>query len=300
MNHPGWNEQAMVFGCEGDRLIGIVAAPTTPIDTGVMIIVGGPQYRAGSHRQFTLLARHLAGDNIASFRFDYRGMGDSEGGARNFERVDRDIGRAIETFLDAVPGLSNIVLWGLCDAASASLLYGHTDPRVTGLILLNPWAYNEPGVARTRLRHYYARRLFQASFWSKLLSRKLNLGDSVAGVIASARTAIARTRIHHPNDQQPNNDPVAAAGDSYIQRMLSGLKKFTRPIFFILSGNDLTAKQFSDLAQTDKDWIKALESANIAQTTIPQANHTFSSQKWRDQVSDLTTAFVKNLQNSHP
>ena len=42
---------------------------------GMLIVVGGPQYRAGSHRQFTLLARDVAATGVPTMRFDYRGMG---------------------------------------------------------------------------------------------------------------------------------------------------------------------------------------------------------------------------------
>ena len=70
-------EQALVFDCAGERMLGIVAIPEAAQATGVLILVGGPQYRVGSHRQFLLLARRLATDGIAAMRFDFRGMGDS-------------------------------------------------------------------------------------------------------------------------------------------------------------------------------------------------------------------------------
>ena len=56
-------------------------------------------------------------------RFDFRGMGDSTGELRDFEEVNEDIGAAINAFQAHCPQLERIVLWGLCDAASASLLY---------------------------------------------------------------------------------------------------------------------------------------------------------------------------------
>jgi len=64
----------------------------------VLIIVGGPQYRVGSHRQFVLLARHLAAQGIPVMRFDVRGMGDSKGKPRNFGQLDDDLRAATDCF----------------------------------------------------------------------------------------------------------------------------------------------------------------------------------------------------------
>src|SRR5450830_826016 len=133
-----FEERSLSFTCDGAQLFGIASIPAVPAARGVLIVVGGPQYRAGSHRQFTLLARSLAEQGIAAMRFDYRGMGDSAGAVRSFEDVDEDLRCAIDAFQQAVPAVRELVIWGLCDAASAALFYAHTDPRVCGLVLLNP------------------------------------------------------------------------------------------------------------------------------------------------------------------
>ncbi|HWJ93213.1 MAG TPA: hydrolase 1, exosortase A system-associated, partial [Telluria sp.] len=112
-------DRALAFPCQGDTLYGILSLPAQPNPRGVLVIVGGPQYRAGSHRQFTLLARALADAGIPALRFDYRGMGDSEGAQRGFEHVRDDIRAAIDSFMAETPGLSEVVLWGLCDGATA-------------------------------------------------------------------------------------------------------------------------------------------------------------------------------------
>ena len=67
-------------------------------DTGVLIIVGGPQYRVGSHRQFVKLSRFLAMQHIPSMRLDSSGMGDSSGEKVEFYQQHTDIKLAIDAF----------------------------------------------------------------------------------------------------------------------------------------------------------------------------------------------------------
>ncbi|MHB1052283.1 MAG: hydrolase 1, exosortase A system-associated [Thiobacillus sp.] len=288
MNTPSWREQPVVFECDGDSLIGIIAQPAQPIETGVVIIVGGPQYRAGSHRQFTLLARQLAEQGIASIRFDYRGMGDSEGDMRNFEDIDADIKAAIDTFTTQTPGIKQIVLWGLCDAASAALYYGHTDPRVKGLILLNPWAHTEAGAARARLKHYYLNRLLSKAFWAKLFSGKVRLNESIGDLAKSTQQASA----DNAGCPAPTSDPRHGS-PGYIECMREGMKLFQGNIQIILSGNDLTAKEFIELKKSDKYWKNACSTSNVKYRHIAGANHTFSSHAWRNEVGLATDEWIK-------
>ena len=64
-------ERALAFACGDERLVGILHEATGECATGVLIVVGGPQYRVGSHRQFVLLARDLAAAGFAVMRFDF-------------------------------------------------------------------------------------------------------------------------------------------------------------------------------------------------------------------------------------
>lgn len=287
MSTPTWYERPTIFECDGDRLIGIIAHPERPIETGVVIIVGGPQYRAGSHRQFTLLARQLAEQGIASIRFDYRGMGDSEGDMRNFEAIDADIKAAIDTFITQTPGIKQIVLWGLCDAASAALYYGHTDPRVKGLILLNPWVHTEAGAARARLKHYYLARLLSKAFWARLISGKVRLGETMGDLAKSTQQA----RIDNASCPTTSGDPRHGS-PGYILRMLNGLKQFKGKTRFILSGNDLTAQEFESLLSTEMSWRKSCAVPMVAISKLKEANHTFSNRNWRKQVAEWSAEWI--------
>jgi len=285
-------ERAVVYECLGQRCIGIIH----PVEatTGVVIVVGGPQYRVGSHRQFLLLARSLASNGVPVFRFDYRGMGDSEGDIRSFEAVADDIKAAIDTFFSESPGLQSVVLWGLCDAASAALFYGQSDSRVTGLVLLNPWVRTEAGQAKAYLKHYYLQRLLDKSFWQKVLSGKFNMMESVSSLFSFIKTSRSGGNAVATNAEVTEHQQVVKAKTAALpERMLDGLKSFTGHVGIIISGDDLTAAEFEDMVKASRAWQKTLKLKQVEFHRLPEANHTFSRKVWRDEVAERTLSWVK-------
>ncbi|MCC7487776.1 MAG: hydrolase 1, exosortase A system-associated [Burkholderiales bacterium] len=287
---PG--EQAVVFQCEGETLVGVLHPVAAPAARGVLIVVGGPQYRAGSHRQFVLLARALAAWGVPAFRFDYRGMGDSGGVARNFEDVGPDIRAAIDCFAENAPGLRGVVVWGLCDAASAALFYAGGDPRVTGLVLLNPWVHTEQGAARTYLRHYYLARLFDKAFWRKLAAGAFDWRKAIADLRALARKAgtTGTPADAGTSAAAPPGTPVP----DLRERMEAGLRRFRGRVLLVLSGDDLTAQEFKDLVATSRGWRRLIAADRVARRDLPRANHTFSRREWRDEVARFTGEWLKS------
>lgn len=279
-----FSEQAIVFPCAGEQLLGIVAHPEQSGNTGVLIIVGGPQYRAGSHRQFLLLTRALAAVGYPAMRFDYRGMGDSSGEMRNFEAVDFDIATAIDAFTAASPGLERIVLWGLCDAASAALLYldATHDQRIAGLVLLNPWVRSEATLARAHIKHYYLQRLLQPEFWRKLVRGQLGIARAVGGFLNSLRQS-----------RQIGTQSSKPAQLSFHERMLRGLREFPGAVLLILSGNDYTAKEFIESTKVSAAWLAALGRRNVVTSKLDDADHTFSSAEWRQAVEETSLAWLR-------
>jgi exosortase A-associated hydrolase 1 len=276
-----FSERALSFPCGGDWLYGVASVPAQPGACGVLIVVGGPQYRAGSHRQFTLLARALADAGIPAMRFDYRGMGDSEGAMRGFESVQEDIRAAIDRFMAEVPGLHQVVLWGLCDGAAAAAMYAPRDPRVGGLALLNPWVRTEDGAARATIRHYYGARLLQREFWHKLFGGRFDLRAAATSFVSLARTALVR--------QQPQE-----AAASLPDRLHAALHAFGGRVLVMLSGADLTAQEFADLSGQPK-WKKLLDAPRFERHTLPKADHTCSRREWHEQVTAWTVAWAGKL-----
>lgn len=289
----GIEELPFFFSCGGESLLGIVARPSPPARVGVLVIVGGPQYRVGSHRQFLLLSRVLAAHGVPCMRFDYRGMGDSTGPAQSFEQALPDVGAAIGAFMERLPGLERVVLWGLCDAASIACLYAPMDSRVAGLVLVNPWVRTEATAAATYLKHYYVRRLWDREFWMKLARGEWRPTESLG---AFARLVGKALRPRGQDGEDGASQATASGPGSLPDRMAAGLARFRGPVLFVLSGNDYTAKEFMDVARASKRWITALAGCKVAWKELPEADHTFSTAAHRDQVAAWTLAWVQALE----
>lgn len=282
-------ELPFAFTCRGDALIGVYHQATGAPKRGVVIVVGGPQYRVGSHRQFVLMARTLAESGIPVLRFDYRGMGDSEGDFAGFEAIDLDIAAAIDAFTTHCPSLREIVLWGLCDAASAALFYAHQDARVRGLVMLNPWVRTTSGEAKTYLKHYYTARLFDAGFWRKLISGRFDFAKSMRSFAGMVRKSRGTGGPAAPGAAE------RLAGDTMRplpDRMAEGLRRFDGPLTLIMSGNDLTAREFEEAAKASPLWRQLLASRRVTRRDLPAADHTFSRRAWRDQIARWTVEAV--------
>jgi exosortase A-associated hydrolase 1 len=290
-----FNERALAFACGGETLPAIVTLPERPGPRGVLVIVGGPQYRAGSHRQFTLLARSLATQGIPAMRFDARGMGDGEGAQRTFEELGDDVRAAVDCFMREMPGLRDIVLWGLCDGAAAAVLYGGGDPRISGMVLLNPWARDEAGLAKTMLKHYYLRRLADPALWRKVLSGRFDARASMASLAAQVGKVMRRTPAPAVAIQAENTAEAmpAVAAPPLGPRLYAGLQRFQGRVLLVISPGDLTAMEFLELAGSTNAWRKLMQSPRITRRDLAGADHTFSSRAWRDQVAEWTGQWLR-------
>lgn len=302
-------ETPITFECEGSELIGILTLPDTPPKKGIVFVVAdGPQYRAGVQRQFVTLSRAMAAAGYAALRFDYRGMGDSEGTHRGFEHVDADIKAAIDALLKHCASVEEIVLWGECDSTAAVLFYAYQDPRITGISIANPWVRTEEGRAKTIVKHYYLQRLLDKAFWKKLLSGQFQFGSSLASLWRNIKNAMQSGK--HPADSSTTANTTDASGTApesntpklppapdrsqpLPARLAFGLNSFQGKVLLILSGNDWIATEFKEVVDASPQWQALLQDDRLVQHEIDGADHSFSKKDHRIEMIRLNLDWLK-------
>ncbi|HKT15136.1 MAG TPA: hydrolase 1, exosortase A system-associated [Allosphingosinicella sp.] len=166
---------------------------------GVLIVTGGTQTRIGSHRMFARLAASLAEAGYPCFRFDRRGVGDSEGLDSDFRGSSDDVAAAAAAFRDQIGSMERIIGFGLCDGATALALYGAATG-LSGLILVNPWLVeaeaNAPPPAA--IRHHYRQRLLSIEGWQKLISGSVSyrkLFKGIAKIVTDRKPSVLADEV---------------------------------------------------------------------------------------------------------
>ncbi|WP_413626299.1 alpha/beta fold hydrolase [Luteibacter sp. Lutesp34] len=163
-------EEAHRFG-RGRHLVGIAGVPEGLAgETGVIVLNAGLVHRIGPFRLHVELTRQLNEAGYPTLRFDLSTLGDSGatgGGLTRAQQVCADLDDAMN-LLKARAGCERFVLVGLCSGAQNAHIVAATDPRVSGAVFLDGYAYRTLGY---KLRHYLPR-LVDPGRWARLLRRK--------------------------------------------------------------------------------------------------------------------------------
>ncbi|AOL23388.1 exosortase A system-associated hydrolase 1 [Erythrobacter litoralis] len=215
------------FGCGSLKLVGTL--DTAPGTTGLLIVSGGNEIRSGAFSGQSLLASRIARAGFPVFRFDRRGIGDSEGENRGFRRSARDIAAALEAFRALAPQVDRVIGFGNCDAASALMLAKGAG--LDGLVLSNPWTVEDDGKddaspPPSAIRARYAEKLKNPREVARLLRGGVDMGKLARGLVRSLRPA--------------------PAPSSLAEEMRAGLAAYEGPVRILLATADRTAQVFAE------------------------------------------------------
>ena len=268
------SRRQILVACEGETLAG--SLDLAPATTGLLIISGGNELRAGPWDSQTQIAAKLAAAGFPVLRFDRRGVGDSSGANLGFAASGPDIAAALHAFKSHVPTLKRVVAFGNCDAASA-LMLAH-GAGCDALVLANPWTFEpEPEAEQHNpapeptpmppsvLRRHYLKRLTDPQAVWRLLTGKVAVRKMASSLVEAAK-------------------PDAPRG-SLAQHMVEGLAAFAGPATILLAENDRTAQAF--LATWDK--------ADARLRKCPQASHSFVEPQARIWLQGQLLAALRGL-----
>jgi exosortase A-associated hydrolase 1 len=239
------------FECEGLRLGG--SLDEAPGSIGLLIVTGGSQTRIGSHRMFERLAAEVAAAGYPCFRFDRRGVGDSEGEDPGFEASGTDIAAAAQAFRAECPGLSKLAGFGLCDGATALSLFG-AEAGVDTLLLANPWFVEAEAGAPppAAIKRHYRDRLLSVAGWKKILTGSISYRKLLSGLMKIAAPA-----------------PTDLAGKVGV-----ALSARPLPLRLMLARTDATAVAAADIWASSA--FRPIRESNPAPCFIETDSHTFA------------------------
>lgn len=251
------------FDCADDRLAATL--DDAPGTTGLLIVSGGNEIRAGSHANQARLAAWCADQGHPCLRYDRPGTGDSEGVNRGYLQGGDPLKAALAAFRAACPGLTEIVAFGNCDAASL-LIHSGAELGADALMLANPWLIepadeNAPDSSVPVLPSSAA---IRARYLARLRNPVRLLKDLLGGGIDLRKLAAGLARLR----QTETPSPLAL-------RAATSLETLAVPTTILIARGDATAMTFI-AAWRSKAFGKARANRQVTIEEHRTSSHSFS------------------------
>ena len=293
---------------QGLRLFGILHTPAQHLTTnlGVILLSPGVKMRVGPQCLYRRMTNEFLRLGITVFRFDFYGLGDSEG--MFTEALLRDfynhieVGRFVDDTIDAMNwmethcGTKRFILSGLCGGAITGLLAGSRDRRVAGLLGLGTTPvlasrsadesrYMTVGMLENR-RRQYLRRLLSPSAWFRLFTLKTDNRAIWKTITLPFRR---RQRLATPSTPPTENDNANPLFPPAFFAML----ETGRPMLFVFGGSDRLRWEFDEkFVARYRDSLAGLQSGYDVHV-VEDANHVFSLVSWQDEMLRVATGWIE-------
>ena len=215
--------QHLTFDCAGSLLLGSLDKGEQT--AGLLLVTGGNEIRSGAFSGQADFATQIASNGFCVFRFDRRGIGDSEGANEEFQSSAEDIAAALSAFRQHCPHLTRIIGFGNCDAASALMLAKGAG--LDGLVLSNPWTFEDQGDDEAPpevVRDHYRNRLSDPAAIRRLLTGKVSIRKLLGSLVSALKPA--------------------PAPSSLVQDMAAGLDGYAGSVRILVADRDRTGKAF--------------------------------------------------------
>jgi pimeloyl-ACP methyl ester carboxylesterase len=204
----GVREHAVDLATPEGRLTAVLSVPEQPGDLTMVLLNAGGTRRIGTNRMWVRAARQAARNGMPAARVDLLGLGDSDGPQawsggdaafyteNYFEQVRTVLDRLVE---HGLPG--RFLLVGLCSGSYWAFRCGQVDPRVAGIVMINPRALVwEPWRTEVEATRDLVR-LRRAATWRRILTGRASLRHARDVLQATVRRALRLREVRAHRDR---------------------------------------------------------------------------------------------------
>lgn len=245
-----------------------------------LYITAGLLHHVGPTRLHVELARTLSGQGVAGFRFDLSGAGDSETGSLGGYFMDRSVTEIKDAmaYLQTEIGHQHFVLVGLCSGADDALATAQQDERVSGLVLLNSYAYQAGWFRVHRVIKFYLPRLL---VWSKVVNGVKRLLNKTNNTKKNEQAALA----------QLDDDFRYIPPREETESALASLCQVKTDMLFVYTGSE--HEEYTYQGQLFAMFPSLKGESTVVEKYLPAADHTLILQQDRHVVITWVSEWFK-------
>jgi len=293
----------------GLLLRGILHEPDPSVARGVCVLLLSPgiKGRVGPHRLYLKLAAHLVPQGFHVLRFDFYGLGDSEGEID--ERVLADMYNSIHggryvrdtiaamDWMQAQHGVKRFVGSGLCGGSISALVTAEVDRRIECLLGMGlptvleggpeNWAKVITQQQLVTLRGAYLKKVVDVKSLWRFLSGKSNY----AVVWKVFQQMLSGGHKKSSAAPAPKASEIDNTNPRFASAFMAMLKS-GRPMMLVFSGADRLRYQFAENFESHHE-VKLRDLHHLYEVhLVPDANHVFSEAAWVSELLEVASSWL--------
>jgi hypothetical protein len=306
----------------GHRLFGMLHPSRIgePRETGVILLSPGIKSRIAPHRLYVKLADRFTGMGFSVFRFDYHGLGDSEGEVheRNLADFYGSIqkGRYVDDTLAAMDwmereqGIRSFIMGGLCGGALTGLFAAAKDRRAVSLfglgipVILDGAGrdyYDSASEGQlARLREKYLGKLLDPASWLRLVTFRTDFRLLFKSLFRPVLKAAG------DGTGEGGGETAAPAAEGEGETGNGNFNRLFPPAFFsMVSARKRILLVFSEKDRLyweyDEKFYRPYRSRidgsgdSVEVYVAKDANHIFSFQEWQADMMDKVCSWIRRF-----
>jgi uncharacterized protein len=294
----------------GQKLFGTLHLPAVrrPNLPAVVLLSPGVKMRVGPGRLYVPLTEMLVAEGYLVLRFDFFGLGDSEGDLEETMLADVynniEVGRYVDDTLCALrwlrqnQGCKRFVLGGLCGGAITALLAAEREPAVEALLSVGmtvTLASNAaaPGKFLTDAelewrRRLYLKKMLQTKYWLRFLTFRSEYGviwHAMKRAIFKPQVKPAEVSPGAPVEQRGNANPL------FPRAFLAFLGRGGRALM-LFSEKDRLLSEYQEKFAAPYAQALTPHAAQVDQHVVKSANHVLSLREWQREMVDVSRQWL--------